>query len=84
MYNDTCRDWRKTEQDTHTWTSFKQQFTEAHRDLLHNRNLEENQYHYTANAVLEAFEEMTTQAIACIEATSTSGNRKELSEQTPN
>ena len=81
MYNDTCREWRKTAAVQQTWTNFKKQFTEAHRDLIHNRNLEENQYHHTANAVLEAFEERTTQAIARIEATTTSDNLEELAEQ---
>ena len=39
MYNDTCRELRKTTAVHQTWTALKKQFTEAHRDLIHNRNL---------------------------------------------
>ena len=81
MYNDACREWRKTSSTDHTWAAFKRQFTEAHRDLLHNHNLEENQYHQQANAVLEAFEQRTTQAIERIEGTANSDNIEDIFEQ---
>ena len=71
----------KDSSSTANMDEFQKTIHEAHRDLIHNRNLEENQYHHTANAVLEAFEERTTQVIARIEATTTSDHLEERAEQ---
>ena len=57
---------RKTAADK-TWTDFKLDFTTVHRDLLVDHSVESNHYNQVANAVIEAFESRTNEAIDRLE-----------------